>query len=47
MDIFAPLVIAALIALTFGTLGLAAFAWGVDSRPGVADDHAGPLNRAS
>ena len=45
MDIVAPLVIAALIAGILGALGLAAFAWGVDSRPGVGDDHARPLNR--
>jgi hypothetical protein len=45
MDIFAPLVIAGLFAAVVGALGLAAFAWGADSRPGVADDHARPLNR--
>ena len=45
MDIFAPLVIAAIFAAIVGGLGLAAFAWGADSRPGVADDHARPLNR--
>jgi hypothetical protein len=45
MDIFAPLVIAALIAGILGALGLAAFAWGADSRPGVADENARPLNR--
>jgi hypothetical protein len=42
---FAPLVIAGLLAAVLGALGLAAFAWGADSRPGVADDHARPLNR--
>src|SRR5436190_1723270 len=42
MDIFAPLIIAALIAGILGALGLAAFAWGADSRPGVADDPARP-----
>ncbi len=45
MDIFAPLVIVALIAGILAVLGLAAIAWGADSRPGVADDHARPLNR--
>jgi hypothetical protein len=45
MDIFAPLVIAAIFAAIVGALGLAAFAWGADSRPSVADDHARPLNR--
>ena len=45
MDIFAPLVIAAIFAGIVGALGLAAFAWGTDSRPGMADDHARPLNR--
>ena len=45
MDIFAPLVIAAIFAAIVGALGFAAFAWGADSRPGVADDHARPLNR--
>ncbi|HYN68911.1 MAG TPA: hypothetical protein VEX41_01715 [Candidatus Eisenbacteria bacterium] len=47
MDVFAPLIIAALIAGTFGALGLAARAWGVDSRADVTDDHARPFNRAS
>ena len=45
MDIVAPLVIAALFVAVVGALGLAALAWGADSRPGVADDHARPLNR--
>ena len=45
MDIFAPLVIAALTAGILGALGLAAFAWGADSRPRVTDDHTRPLNR--
>jgi len=45
MEIFAPLVIAAFFAAGLGALGLAARAWGADSRPGVTDDHARPLNR--
>ena len=45
MEIFAPLIVAALIVASLGALGLAARAWGVDSRPGMADDHARPLNR--
>ena len=45
MDIFAPLIVAAFIAGGLGALGLAARAWGVDSRPGVTDDHARPLSR--
>lgn len=44
MDIFAPLVLAAIIAVILGALGLAAVAWGADSRPGVGDDHARALN---
>ena len=45
MDVFAPLVIAAIFAAILGALGLAAFAWGVDSRPDATDDQVRPLNR--
>jgi hypothetical protein len=45
MDILPPLVIAAIFVAIVGALGLAASAWGADSRPGMADDHARPLNR--
>jgi hypothetical protein len=46
MDVLAPLVTVALIGGALIALGLAASAWGVDSRPTVTDDHTRSLDRS-
>jgi len=43
MDISTPLILGALVVAPFVVLGLAAGAWGSDSRPSVGDDHTRPV----
>jgi len=40
MDTFSAMFLISIITSIFAGLGLAASLWGVDSRPGMGDDHA-------